>query len=121
MRPLGFSLDESQVRRAGLDYWPHLDLAVYANWEEFLARARPDTLVFASTKGTRNVYSVQFSDGDFVVFGNESGGLPSALYDAWRERLFSIPMGGKGARSLNLANAVAVVLFEALRQINGWN
>jgi tRNA (cytidine/uridine-2'-O-)-methyltransferase len=116
IRPLGFSLDAAHVRRAGLDYWPHLDLAVHDSWEAFLAAARPRRLCFASTRGVRSIYEHRFRTGDFLVFGNESAGLPPAFYARYRRGLRTIPMPGAHARSHNLANAVSIVLYEALRQ-----
>jgi tRNA (cytidine/uridine-2'-O-)-methyltransferase len=120
IRPLGFDLDEASVRRAGLDYWPYLNLAVYDSWDQFIAAEKPTRLVFASTKGKRSLYEVQFSGDDFLVFGRETSGLPPALYHDYAEHLCRIPMPGSHARSLNLANAVAVVIYEALRQTRCW-
>ena len=116
IKPLGFSLDEASVRRAGLDYWPHLDLCVHDNWEAFLAAAKPERMLFASTKGGRSFYEFQFAPGDFLVFGNEGHGLPESFYERYRDSLAIIPMPGAHARSHNLANAAAIVLYEAMRQ-----
>ncbi len=116
VRPLGFSLDASKVRRAGLDYWQFLDLAVYDDWESFLGRTRPERLVFLSTKTSRSVYTCRFRSGDWLVFGNETRGLPTDFYSRYSEQLWTIPMPGPRARSHNLANAAAIVLYEALRQ-----
>ncbi len=118
VRPLGFALTSSWVRRAGLDYWAHLDLHLHDNWDAFLARARPTRLFFASTRGRRSLYDCSFASGDALVFGNESAGLPEAFYAQYGADLFQIPMPGPHARSLNLANAVAVVAYEALRQMS---
>ncbi len=116
IRPLGFSLDEARIRRAGLDYWPYLDLHVYEAWEDFLAQARPGRMFFCSTKTERSVYQVRFAEDDWLVFGNEGSGLPPAFYERYREHLVTIPMPGRHARSHNLANAVSIALYEALRQ-----
>ena len=116
IRPLGFSLDESRIRRAGLDYWPHLDLHVYENWGEFLDRNQPERMAFLSTKGGTSLYDRQFDPGDWLVFGNESSGLPAALYERHADDLYLIPMPGTHMRSHNLANAVSIALYEALRQ-----
>jgi len=116
VRPLAFSLDEARIRRAGLDYWPYLDLHVHDTWEAFLAGATPRRLLFCSTRSQRSIYSARFGDGDALVFGNESRGLPPAFYERYRDDLFTIPMPGAHARSHNLANAVSIVLYEALRQ-----
>lgn len=117
VKPLGFLLDEAHIRRAGLDYWKFLDLKVHDTWDAFLAEAGAAArLHFASTKGGVSIYETAFTSGDYLVFGNESGGLPPAFYDRYRENLRIIPMPGEHARSHNLANAVSIVLYEALRQ-----
>ena len=116
IRPLGFSLDEAHVRRAGLDYWPHLELHVYDSWPEFLSQHRPVRLFFASTKGEPSFFSYRFQAGDCLVFGNETSGLPAEFYQRYHDSLYTIPMPGPHARSHNLANAVSIVLYEALRQ-----
>ncbi len=116
IRPLGFSLDASRVKRAGLDYWHHVDLHVHESWPDFLATARPERLAYLTTKTTRTAYDYAFQDGDFLVFGNETSGFPPAFYEEYADSLFTIPMPGRHARSHNLANAVSIVLYEALRQ-----
>ena len=116
VRPLGFQTDEASVRRAGLDYWHHLDLCIHDDWDAFLAAARPARLWFSSTHGVRSLYELRFAAGDFLVFGNESSGLPPDFYTRYAAGLFTIPMPGRHARSHNLANAASIVLYEALRQ-----
>ena len=118
IRPFGFFLDERNVQRAGLDYWQHLDLRLHDNWEEFLGAHPEARLFFASTRGERSLYECSFRDGDAVVFGAESCGLPKDFYNRYRADLFQIPMPGEHARSINLANAAAVCIYEAWRQIN---
>ncbi len=111
---LGFSLDEHRVRRAGLDYWPLLDLHRHDDLAGFEA-AHPDArLHLFSANAERSYLEAAFAPGDALVFGKESVGLPPALLEAHRERVWGIPTAG-GVRSLNLSNAVAVVLYEALR------
>ncbi len=117
IEPLGFSLAASRVKRAGLDYWRLVQLQVHAGWEEFLAAAQPARLVFLSTKGRRPLYDCRFAAGDYLVFGNETSGLPPAFYERYADGLIQIPMPGKHYRSLNLANAVAITAYEAYRQI----
>jgi tRNA (cytidine/uridine-2'-O-)-methyltransferase len=117
VRPLAFSLDEARIRRAGLDYWPHLDLHVHDSWDDFLRAAAPHRLWFCTTKTNRSLYEVQFAPGDTLVFGNETSGLPPPFYERYRDALVTIPMPGAHARSHNLANAVAIVLYEGLRQV----
>ena len=120
IEPLGFSLDESRIRRAGLDYWQHISVSVHPSWEAFLAAESPEKLVFCSTKTERNVYEVRFAGDEYLVFGNEGSGLPPEFYETYRTQLFTIPMPGEHARSHNLANSVSIVLYEAMRQVAGW-
>jgi len=117
VEPLGFSLAESRIRRAGLDYWRYLDLQVYRSWPDFIGTARPGHLAFFSTKARKSLYDGRFSLGDYLVFGNETSGLPEVIHTRYRENFYSIPMPGQHARSHNLANAVSIVLYEAYRQI----
>jgi tRNA (cytidine/uridine-2'-O-)-methyltransferase len=120
IEPLGFSLDEAQVRRAGLDYWPHLDVSVHPGWEAFLASEHPARMMMASTRGKRSVYDFAFMKDDYIIFGSEGHGFPDAFYRRYAGSLYRIPMLGDHCRSLNLANAVGIVLYEGLRQVNGW-
>ena len=119
VRPLGFHLSGHWVKRAGLDYWDHLDVRVHDTWTSFLEAVRPGRLFLMSTRGTRSLYSCVFAPGDALVFGSESRGLPEDFYVQHAERLFRIPMPGEHARSINLANAVAIATYEAYRQISG--
>ena len=117
IKPLGFSLDEAHLRRAGLDYWPHLHWHLYDDWEDFLQRnGHPTRLFFCSTKTSQSIYDQTFAEGDWLIFGNEGHGLPHALYERYADQLYTIPMPGEHARSHNLANAVSIALYEALRQ-----
>ena len=115
IEPMGFSVDEKHVRRAGLDYWPYLDVTLYPSLEEFLRQHREDPLFFFTTKG-RQVYSAaSYPDGAYLVFGREDKGLPEPLLAAHPGRCLRLPMR-PGLRSLNLANSVAILTYEALRQ-----
>ncbi len=115
VRPLGFHLDDRMVRRAGLDYWDHLDLRVVDTLDEVVAALGPDRLWWFSTRAAR-VYTVaEYRPGDALVFGPESRGLPWRRIEAAGPRALRIPMRPE-ARSLNLANAAAVGLYEAVRQ-----
>ena len=121
IKPLGFSLHEKQIKRAGLDYWQHLDLAVYQDWDTFVEQASPgDRMFMISRFGKQSVYSVSYRKGDFLIFGNEGSGLPKAFYEQYKKILFKIPMLSDKARSLNLANAASITAFEALRQTHKW-
>lgn len=118
IKPMGFSLDEKAVRRAGLDYWPLLNITVYENLEEFLEKTAGGRYFLSTTKA-KEVYSdFEFRDEDYIVFGRETSGLPKELLEKYSETLMRVPMRDIAeARSLNLSNTVAIVLYEALRQI----
>lgn len=120
IKPLGFELDESRIRRAGMDYWQFLDLTVHENWQAFESASSGARLLFASTKGGGSIYSYRFKPDDFLVFGNEGSGLPPEFYARYADSLRTIPMPGPHARSHNLANSVSIVLYEGLRQVNNW-
>ena len=116
IEPLGFSLDEKHLKRAGMDYWQYLDLTVYKDWQEFLGKNPDMELYFISTHGTQSYWDTEYPEGCGLVFGRESSGLPKEFYETYQEQLRLIPMEGKFHRSLNLANAASIVLYEALRQ-----
>lgn len=115
VRPLGFSIEDKDLKRAGLDYWPHVKLHVHDSFEEVLAEYGGGRMFFATTKGTRSYTDVAYRDGDLFVFGKESAGLPDTILDRFPEQRIRIPMNGL-VRSLNLSNCAAIVLYEALRQ-----
>lgn len=116
IKPLGYSLEDKYVKRAGMDYWPYLELNVYENWAEFLARNPGAEMYFFSTKTERSFWDCPYRPESFLVFGNEGHGLPPEFYDAYQEHLYTIPMPGEHCRSLNLSNAAAVVAYEGLRR-----
>lgn len=116
VRPLGFSLDDRYMRRAGLDYWFLMRYHVYDDLADFYQRNPGARCWYASTKAPRSHTAAEFRDGDFLVFGKETRGLPETLLEREYDRCIRIPMR-KEARSLNLSNSVAVVLYEALRQL----
>jgi tRNA (cytidine/uridine-2'-O-)-methyltransferase len=120
VRPLGFDIDDRALRRAGLDYWPQVRLTVWESWAEFHAALAPEARRFyLTTKTRRAYYETAFAPGDYLIFGRETKGLPESLLAAQPpERLLTIPMAPQ-ARSLNLATAVAIVLFDAVRQARG--
>jgi tRNA (cytidine/uridine-2'-O-)-methyltransferase len=118
--PLGFSLDEKEVRRAGLDYWDDVALEVHADWPAFEARhvaGRPERLHLFTARAGRSLFGARFAPGDFLVFGQEQLGLPPALVAAWPDRCLSIPMV-PGQRSLNLAVAAGVGVYGALGSLS---
>lgn len=113
--PLGFRLDEKSLKRAGMDYWKELDVTVYDDCQDFLQK-NPDAVIYYVTTKGKHVYSdVAYEPGSYLMFGKESGGIPEEILKAHPESCVRIPMLD-GARSLNLSNSVAVVLYEALRQ-----
>ena len=117
VRPLGFDISDRAVRRAGLDYWPMVDLTVYENLGDFFTRNPESDLWLATTKAPRSYTQAVFRDGCWLLFGKETAGLPKALRDKYPHRCIRIPMR-EDARSLNLSNSVAVIAYEALRQLN---
>jgi len=119
IRPLGFSLEDRYLKRAGLDYWPFVDVGVYDDWEHFRRRHRDARLHFFSARAARNYLEAPYARGDFLVFGCETKGLPPALLAAHREQTYVIPIASPHVRSLNLSNAVSIVVYEALRQLRG--
>jgi tRNA (cytidine/uridine-2'-O-)-methyltransferase len=118
VKPLGFALDDRSIARAGLDYWPHLDVKLHDSWEDYLETEKPKRLFFLSTHGKASLYDCHFEDGDALVFGNESSGLPKDFYTRYEKSLFKIPMPGEYARSINLANAVSISAYECYRQLS---
>jgi tRNA (cytidine/uridine-2'-O-)-methyltransferase len=115
VRPLGFRIDEHAVRRAGLDYWHLVDLHVHETFDAFRASAPDQRLHLFSANARESYLAADFEPGDALVFGRESVGLPEELLRAHAERVWAIPTTG-AVRSLNLSNAVAIVLYEALRR-----
>lgn len=117
VRPLGFDISQPRVRRVGLDYWQHVTLTVHDSWPSFLQSETPERMFFLSTRGRISYLECRFLTGDYLVFGNETGGLPKAFYTRYADRLITIPMPGPHARSHNLSNAAAIVAYEAFRQL----
>lgn len=122
IEPLGFSLDEKQVKRAGLDYWPHVDLRVWKSWEEF-ERQMPSLgePYFFSTKSTRELWDAPLGEPDNIVlvFGRETGGLAPEIHEKYRDRFLTMPITSPLVRSLNLSTSVGIAVYEVLRQRKG--
>ena len=115
IEPLGFSLEEKQLKRAGMDYWKELDVTTYVNWQDFCEK-NPDAKVYYATTKARHVYSeVNYEADCYIMFGKESAGIPEEILKDNPDTCVRIPMVGE-TRSLNLSNSVAIVLYEALRQ-----
>lgn len=117
IEPLGFKIDDKHLKRAGLDYWPFVDLHVHKNWQQFVAQVKPGRLLYFTKKAQRSYASMCYQADDFLVFGPETRGLPDEMWQDLAARALRIPMLGTGVRSLNLSNAVSIVLYEGLRQL----
>lgn len=117
VKPLGFSVEDKYLKRAGLDYWHLLDIEYHENFNELLAKYQDHKFYFSTTKAKKAYSEFEFAFDDFIVFGKETAGLPKDLLDQNKETCFRIPMT-KDARSLNLSNAVAIVVYEVMRQQN---
>ncbi len=119
VKPLGFAIDDKTLKRAGLDYWPYVDLEVHENLDEFLKKHKNMPMYLATTKGVRSYTDVVYEENVMLLFGKETAGLPGDLIEKYRERTIRIPMSrDTRLRSLNLSNSVNIVLFEALRQLD---
>jgi tRNA (cytidine/uridine-2'-O-)-methyltransferase len=117
IEPFGFKLDDSQLKRAGMDYWQQVEWRRWKNWKEFEAKLTANArLWFIESGGAKNYSDVVFLPDDYLVFGRETAGLPKQLLERQRDHWLRIPMFNALSRSLNLSNCVALVLFEALRQ-----
>ncbi len=114
--PLGFKIDDKHLKRAGLDYWRFVDLTLHDCWEEFLAKSCDQRLLFFSKKASKSYTQAIYQDSDSLIFGPETRGLPEDLLETHKDQAYVIPMMSKDVRSLNLSNAVSIVLYEALRQ-----
>ncbi|WP_417195983.1 tRNA (cytidine(34)-2'-O)-methyltransferase [Bizionia sp.] len=117
VKPFGFEITDARLKRAGLDYWQHLNLHYYENLEEFFSKNKDANMVFLSSHGESNHWDISFENNMFLVFGKESVGLPKALLEKQENKLFKIPLYSNHVRSLNLANAVSIVVYEGIRQI----
>ncbi|MVX66135.1 tRNA (uridine(34)/cytosine(34)/5-carboxymethylaminomethyluridine(34)-2'-O)-methyltransferase TrmL [Clostridium chromiireducens] len=115
IKPLGFEINEKQVRRAGLDYWKDLELEIHESYEDFIDKYGHNKIYLSTTHGDAHFDEVSFKEGDFIMFGRESSGVPPEVHT--RHSGFRIPMVKSSTRSLNLSNTVAIVAYEALRQI----
>ncbi|HEX9729837.1 MAG TPA: tRNA (cytidine(34)-2'-O)-methyltransferase [Gemmatimonadales bacterium] len=117
IEPLGFALDDDQLRRAGLDYWPEVDLWVHPHWRAFREAVARERCLYFTSHGARPHTDAPYAPNSVLVFGNETQGMPERIREKYPDRLFRIPMT-PAVRSLNLANAVAIVTYEAIRQLD---
>jgi len=116
--PLGFSIDDRSLKRAGLDYWPYVNVTVYDDLEEFMIRHSGRRMHLATTKGSKLYTEAEYRESDMILFGRETAGLPKDFIYRNIEKTIRIPMSAETRlRSLNLANSVNIILFEAMRQM----
>lgn len=115
IKPLGFKIDDKQIKRAGMDYWKDLKLEIHENYEEFMAKYGNERIFLATTHGGVHYDEAKFEKGDFIMFGRESSGVPEDVHNAHNG--IRIPMIETSTRSLNVSNTAAVVVYEALRQV----
>ena len=117
IKPISFSFEDKYLRRAGMDYWPHVDCKIHEDWESFAAYAGDTPMYFFSTKHYPCFWDCPMEKGAFLIFGSESRGLPPELHEKYKSRFYTIPMPGEFNRSLNLANSVSIAVYEGLRRI----
>jgi len=117
VKPFGFELDDSRLRRAGLDYWKHISVKIYEGIDEFFSINNDENMVYLSSSGEMDYCSIDYKDDMFFIFGKESVGLPKNIIAGNSEKLYKIPIYSNHIRSLNLANAVSIVAYEGLRLI----
>lgn len=115
VKPFGFEINDSRLKRAGLDYWKHISLVVYDNIDDFFSKNKDKNMVFLSSHGKQLHWDIDFKDDMFFIFGKESEGLPEKLIKSNINKTYRIPLQSDKVRSLNLANAVSVVIYEGLR------
>jgi tRNA (cytidine/uridine-2'-O-)-methyltransferase len=119
IKPLAFDISEKAVRRAGLDYWKHVNLKTYENFDDFIASENPkiEKMFFFSKTVEKTLFEAKFTDNCYLIFGSETKGLPKNIMDTYHDSLITLPMYSEHIRSLNLSNAVTAAAYEALRQI----
>ena len=117
VKPFGFEIDDTRLKRAGLDYWQHLSVKYYESIDDFFIIHKDKKMVYLSSHGKKDHWSIDFEDDMFLVFGKESVGLPKHIIEKYSDKLFKIPLFSNHVRSLNLANAVGIVTYEGLKQI----
>ena len=118
VKPFGFELDDSRLKRAGLDYWKHINVKIYQGMDEFFSINNDKNMVYLSSSGEKNYCSIDYKDDMFLIFGKESVGLPKNIIVENSDKLYKIPIYSNHVRSLNLANAVSIVVYDGLRNIN---
>ena len=117
VKPFGFELDDKRLKRAGLDYWKHISVNIYENIEDFFLKNKDANMVYFSSSATKNYTTINFQDNMFFLFGKESVGLSKEITENNSDSLYKIPIYTNHVRSLNLANAVSIVVYEGLRNL----
>lgn len=117
IKPLGFEITDKYLKRSALDYWEHLDYQVYESWDNFLENNPITCSWFLTTKSTKSFWEVNYKQGNYLIFGPETRGLPEDLLKTYADKAITVPMRSKNSRSLNLASTVQTVYYEAFRQL----
>jgi tRNA (cytidine/uridine-2'-O-)-methyltransferase len=117
VEPMGFHITDKLLKRAGLDYWEFLDLERHSSLEKFLEKYSNERFIFLSSKVNKIYYDFSFKDGDFLIFGSETSGIPKEVHEKYSENFYTIPQFNNNVRCLNLSNSVSIVLYEAIRQV----
>ncbi|MBT7610216.1 MAG: tRNA (cytidine(34)-2'-O)-methyltransferase [Bacteriovoracaceae bacterium] len=118
IKPYGFDLDEKAVRRAGLDYWKHVDLVEYESFDDFFEKEQPEHLYFMTKFAEKSYFDADFRENSYLIFGRETKGLPDFVPEKYPDDSYKLPMFSEHVRSLNLSNAATAVAYEALRQLS---
>ncbi|MCG2430389.1 tRNA (cytidine(34)-2'-O)-methyltransferase [Aequorivita xiaoshiensis] len=121
VKPFGFEIDDKRLKRAGLDYWKHITVHIYESIDEFYSKNRGKNFVYFSSHGTKDYCEIDFKDDMFLIFGKESTGLPKRVISENQNLLYNIPIYSPHIRSLNLANAVGIVVYEGIRNLKARN
>lgn len=117
VKPFGFEITDARLKRAGLDYWKHVNIIYYDNIDDFLNKNKNVKMVFLSSHGLKSHWDIPFEDNMFLIFGKESVGLPKSIIESHENKLYKIPLYSEHIRSLNIANAVGIVVYEAIKAI----
>ncbi len=117
VKPFGFELTDARLKRAGLDYWKHIEVTIYENTDEFFDKNKNRNMAFLSSHGTKDYTEIPYDEDVMLVFGKESKGLSNEITQRFKDHLYKIPQYSEHIRSINLANAVAVITYEGLRQL----
>ena len=117
VKPFGFELNDSRVKRAGLDYWKHISLTIYESIEDFYLKNQNKKMVYFSSHASKEYWNVTYQDDLFLIFGKESKGLPKELIELNSENTYKIPLFSEHIRSINLANAVSIVVYEGIKSM----